>query len=124
MALFRTEALVLRALDFSESTQIAHFYSPDRGKFSAIARGVKRLKSRLGPRLEAFAQVEVAAYAKEGASLGTLSSIELLRDWPYLRADLGRHALAALFVESLDRGASEGKPGPEVYRLALAFLGQ
>jgi len=122
MGLFRTEALVLRTVDFSESTQIAHFYSPDRGKFSAIAKGVKRFKSRLGPRLEAFAQVQASVYAKEGAALGTLSSLELLRDWPYLRADLGRHALAALVFESIDRGTEEGKPGPDLYRLAVCFL--
>ena len=96
MGIIRTEALVLRALDFSESTQIAHFYSPTVGKFSAIARGVKRLKSRLGPRLEVCAQVEVTAYAREGAAIATLSSIELLQRWIILQQDLSAYALGGI----------------------------
>ncbi|OPZ17700.1 MAG: DNA repair protein RecO [candidate division BRC1 bacterium ADurb.BinA364] len=123
MALFQTEALVLGAVDFSESTQIARFVSPDRGKFSAMARGVKRIRSSLGPRLEAFSRVEVRVYAKEGAALGTLSAIDPIDEYAYLRADLERHALAATVLESIERGAAEGKPALELYRAATAYLG-
>lgn len=122
MGLFRTEALVLRTIDFSESTQIARFLSPDHGKFSAMARGVKRFKSRLGPRLELFALVEARVYAKEGASMGTLSSLDAVRDWPYLRKDLERYALTALIFEAIDRGASEGKAAAELFCFAVRFL--
>jgi len=122
MPLFRTEALVLRTIDFSESTQIARMFAPDRGKFSAMARGVKKFKSRLGPRLEAFAHVETSVRAKEGASLGTIVSLELLRDWPILRADLERHALAAVLFETLDRGIQENRQAADLFYLTLEYL--
>lgn len=122
MALIRTEALVLRAIDFSESTQIASFFSPTLGKFTAMARGVKRMKSRLGPRLEAFAHVEVSVYAREGATMGNLSSIEPLERWGIFQRDLKAYAMAALVVESIDRGSAEGKPAAELFRTALSYL--
>lgn len=122
MALIRTEALVLRAVDFSESTQIAHFFSPTVGKFTAMARGVKRMKSRVGPRLEPFSQVELSVYSREGASIGSLSSIELLRRWSILQRDLQAHAMAALILESIDRGTEENKPAAEIYRLSIHYL--
>jgi DNA repair protein RecO (recombination protein O) len=122
MPLFRTEALVLRTVDFSESTQIARMFAPDRGKFSAMARGVKNFKSRLGPRLEAFAHVETSVRAKEEASLGTIVSLELLRDWPILRADLERHALAAVLFETLDRGIQENRRAADLFYLTIEYL--
>ena len=122
MALFQTEALVLRTFDFSESTQIARMFAPDRGKFSAMARGVKKFKSRLGPQLEAFAHVETSVRAKEGASLGTIVSLELLRDWPIIRADLECHALAAVLFETLDRGIQENRRAADLFYLTLEYL--
>ncbi len=122
MGLIRTEAIVLRTVDFSESTQIAHFYSPTMGKFSAIARGVKRLKSRLGPRLEMGAQVEVSAYGREGAAMLSLSAIELLRRWPIVQQDLSAYALAALLIEAIDQGTQEARPSAEIYHLGVNFL--
>ena len=48
----KTEAVVLRSMRYGEADRILHLYTPERGRLSAIAKGVRRAKSRFGGRLE------------------------------------------------------------------------
>ena len=49
-----TEAVVLRSMRFGEADRILHLYTPGRGRIGAIAKGVRRSRSRFGGRLEPF----------------------------------------------------------------------
>ena len=50
----KTEAVVLRSMRYGEADRILHVYTPHRGRISAIAKGVRRTRSRFGGRLEPF----------------------------------------------------------------------
>jgi DNA repair protein RecO (recombination protein O) len=50
----RTEAIVLRSMRYGEADRILHLYTPNHGRLSAIAKGVRRARSRFGARLEPF----------------------------------------------------------------------
>jgi DNA repair protein RecO (recombination protein O) len=50
----KTEAIVLRTMRYGEADRILHLYTPYRGRVGAIAKGVRRSKSRFGGRLEPF----------------------------------------------------------------------
>src|SRR4051812_49471022 len=54
---FKTEAIVLRSIRYGEADRILHLYSEDRGRLGAIAKGVRRVKSRLGGRVGPVAPV-------------------------------------------------------------------
>ena len=60
----RTEAIVLRGVDFSESSRIVTLLSPDRGRLVCMAKGVKRPKSQLAGLLDTFNRLEVVYYWK------------------------------------------------------------
>ena len=62
----KTEAIVLRGIRYGEADRILHLYTPDRGRVSAIAKGVRRAKSRFGGRLEPFFRLNLVLY--EGKS--------------------------------------------------------
>ncbi|MGI8511249.1 MAG: DNA repair protein RecO, partial [Solirubrobacteraceae bacterium] len=49
---FKTEAVVLRSIRFGEADRVLHLYSSTRGRLGAVAKGVRRVRSRLGGRLE------------------------------------------------------------------------
>ena len=55
---FTTEAVVLRSLRFSEADRILHLYTEDRGRVGAIAKGVRKTRSRFGGRLKPLSHVE------------------------------------------------------------------
>ena len=52
----KTEAIVLRSIRYGEADRILHLYTPDHGRCRAIAKGVRRARSRFGARLEPFFQ--------------------------------------------------------------------
>jgi DNA repair protein RecO (recombination protein O) len=56
---FTTEAIVLRSIRYGEADRVLHLYTRDRGRVGAIAKGVRRVKSRFGARLEPMARSEL-----------------------------------------------------------------
>jgi DNA repair protein RecO (recombination protein O) len=103
---YKTEAIVLRSMRFAEADRILHLYTEQRGRIGAIAKGVRKTKSRFGARLEPLSHVELLLH--EGAGeLQTITGVELLRshrasrEEPYrLNAGLiGAEAMLRLFGE-------------------------
>jgi DNA repair protein RecO (recombination protein O) len=82
----KTEGIVLRSLRYGEADRILHLCTPDRGRVSAIAKGVRKTKSRFGGRLEPFFRLNLVLY--EGKSeLLTVTSAETVAAHPRLRED-------------------------------------
>ena len=83
----RTEAIVLRSIRYGEADRILHLYTPDHGRLSAIAKGARRARSRLGARLEPF--MRVTAHLHEGRSdLLTVTGVDTIA----VHAGLREHA--------------------------------
>jgi DNA repair protein RecO (recombination protein O) len=112
----KTEGIVLRSLRYGEADRILHLYTPDRGRVSAIAKGVRRAKSRFGGRLEPFFRLELVLY--EGRSeLLTVTSAETVAAHPRLREDAGALDGAARACEAVARVFDDGDPHRGVYHL-------
>jgi len=96
----------LRSLRFGEADRILHVYTLDRGRVGAVAKGVRKTKSRFGARLEPLSHVELMLHQGSG-ELQTVTGVELLRshraarEQPYrLSAGLvGAEAMLRLFPE-------------------------
>jgi DNA repair protein RecO (recombination protein O) len=112
----KTEGIVLRSLRYGEADRILHLYTPDRGRISAIAKGVRRAKSRFGGRLEPFFRLHLVLY--EGRSeLLTVTSAETVAGHPRLREDAGALDGAARACEAVARVFDDGDPHAGVYHL-------
>jgi DNA repair protein RecO (recombination protein O) len=112
----KTEGIVLRSLRFGEADRILHLYTPDRGRVSAIAKGVRRARSRFGGRLEPFFRLDLVLY--EGRSeLLTVTSVETIAGHPRLREDAGALDGAARACEAVARVFDDGDPHRGVYHL-------
>jgi DNA repair protein RecO (recombination protein O) len=112
----KLEGIVLRSLRYGEADRILHLYTPDRGRISAIAKGVRRAKSRFGGRLEPFFRLNLVLY--EGRSdLLTVTSAETIAGHPRLREDAGALDGAARACEAVARVFDDGDPHRGVYHL-------
>ncbi|HET9740368.1 MAG TPA: DNA repair protein RecO [Solirubrobacteraceae bacterium] len=112
----KTEGIVLRSLRYGEADRILHLYTPDRGRVSAIAKGVRRARSRFGGRLEPFFRLNLVLY--EGRSdLLTVTSAETVAGHPRLREDAGALDGAARACEAVARVFDDGDPHRGVYHL-------
>jgi len=112
----KTEAIVLRSLRYGEADRILHLYTPRRGRVSAIAKGVRRSKSRFGGRLEPFFRLEAVLY--EGRSeLLTVTTASTLEAHPRLRESAAALDVAARACDAVARLFATDDPHPGVYHL-------
>src|SRR5436305_11740703 len=80
----KTEAIVLRSIRYGEADRILHFYTPRHGRISAIAKGVRRARSRFGARLEPFFHVRSVLHEGRG-DLYTVTSVDTVTTHSALR---------------------------------------
>src|SRR3954449_4416674 len=112
----KTEGIVLRSIRYGEADRILHFYTPAHGRISAIAKGVRRARSRFGGRLEPFFRLDLVLY--EGRSdLLTVTSAETLAGHPRLREDGRALDAAARACDAVGRLFDDGDPHEGVYHL-------
>src|SRR5207247_8231198 len=74
---YQTEAIVLRSLRFGEADRILHLYTRQRGRVGAIAKGIRKTKSRVGARLEPLSHVALQLHEGSG-ELRTLTCVDLI----------------------------------------------
>jgi DNA repair protein RecO (recombination protein O) len=112
----KTDAIVLRSMRYGEADRILHLYTPGRGRVSAIAKGVRKTKSRFGGRLEPFFSLKLILH--EGRSdLMTVTSAETIAGHPRLREHAGALEGAARACEAVARVFDDGEPHAGVYHL-------
>jgi DNA repair protein RecO (recombination protein O) len=112
----KTEGIVLRGIRYGEADRILHLYTPERGRLSAIAKGVRRAKSRFGGRLEPFFRLNLVLY--EGRSdLLTVTSVETVEAYPRLREHGGALDGASRACDAIGRLFGDGEPHSGVYHL-------
>jgi len=126
MATIRTEALLLRAVDFGESDRIVHLLVPETGRLTAIAKGARRSIKRFPGTLDLFNHLRIEAERRRTANMARLEHARLIRTFHALRTDPTRFALGCYLLELLDRLAPEGGARADTKRIfgfALAALG-
>jgi DNA repair protein RecO (recombination protein O) len=118
---YKTEAIVLRSMRFSEADRILHLYTADRGRIGAIAKGVRKTKSRFGARLEPLSHVELMLH--EGAGeLQTITGVELLRTHRASREDGYRLNVGMIGAEAMLRLFGEPEANERAFGALTKFL--
>jgi DNA repair protein RecO (recombination protein O) len=117
----KTEAVVLRSMRYGEADRILHLYTPDRGRVSAIAKGVRRARSRFGGRLEPFFRLRIELH--EGRSeLLTVTGAQTVQGYPRLRGDARALDGAARACDAVRRLFETSEPHPGVFNLLCRHL--
>jgi DNA repair protein RecO (recombination protein O) len=112
----KTEAIVLRSLRYGEADRILHAYTPGMGRISAIAKGVRRARSRFGGRLEPFTHVALVLH--EGRSdLLTVTGADTVSGFPRLREDAAALDAAARACDAVLRLFDTTEPHAPVFHL-------
>src|SRR5256714_3429146 len=111
MSLLTTDAIVLHAFDYLESSRIIRLLTRDAGVQSVLARGARKSRARYGSALDLFAEGTAQLYVKPNRELHNLSSFELTRSRSELAFDIGRFTAASVITElALRFTGEEGNP--------------
>jgi len=118
----RTEAVVLRSLDYGETSQIVTLLTPERGKVGVIAKGARRTKSAFGATLQPMAYTQVVYYYKPTRDLQILSESGHVESFHRLRRSLRTITIGLRIVELVDALTEEEDPQPDVFALTVRAL--
>ncbi|MCW3068221.1 MAG: recO [Solirubrobacterales bacterium] len=122
----KTEAIVLRSMRYGEADRILHLYTPNRGRVGAIAKGVRRARSRFGGRLEPFFRLNIELHEGRGELL-TVTGAQTVDGHARLRGDRRALDAAARACDAVGRLFETTEPHPGVFNLLcrqLALLDQ
>ncbi|MDP8954893.1 MAG: DNA repair protein RecO [Actinomycetota bacterium] len=120
MGLYRERGIVLRTIKLGEADRIVTLVTEGHGKLRAVAKGVRRTKSRFGARVEPLSHVALLCY--EGRSLDTITQAEALEHFRPVREDLGRLSRGLCLLEVVDSVVQEGDEDPRLYQMLLGAL--
>src|SRR3954468_18698931 len=118
---YTTEAVVLRSFRLGEADRVLHLYTLDRGRVGAVAKGVRKTKSRFGARLEPLSHVALMLH--EGAGeLQTVTGAELVRPHSDAREDYYRLSVGLIGAEAMLRLFSEQEANERAFTALTRFL--
>jgi DNA repair protein RecO (recombination protein O) len=118
---YKTEAVVLRSFRFGEADRVLHLYTLDRGRVGAMAKGIRKTKSRFGARLEPLSHVDLLLHQGSG-ELQTVIGVELVRSHHAAREDQYRLGVGLLGAEAMLRLFTEQEGNPRAFEALTRFL--
>jgi len=120
MSLYNDRGIVLRTHKLGEADRIVTLLTRGHGKVRAVAKGVRKTKSRFGARLEPPSHVDMLLY--EGRELDIVTQAETVDTFGALRDDFDLLARALSMLEAADHVALEREPNPQLYGMLANAL--
>ena len=105
-----------------EADRVLHLYTLDRGRVGAVAKGIRKTKSRYGARLEPLSHVELLLHVGSG-ELQTITGVELLHSHRAARENPYRLGVGLIGLEAMLRLYSEQEASPRAFEALTRFLG-
>ena len=118
---YKTKAVVLRSIRFGEADRVLHLYTSDRGRVGAVAKGVRKTKSRFGARLEPLSHAELMLHEGSG-ELQTVTGVQLIASHQAARDDYYRLGVGLIGAEAMLRLFSEQERNERAFTALTRFL--
>jgi DNA repair protein RecO (recombination protein O) len=118
---YKTEAVVLRSFRLGEADRVVHLYTLARGRVGAVAKGIRKTKSRFGARLEPLSHAELMLHEGSG-ELQTVTGVELLHSHHAAREQRYRLGVGLVGAEAMLRLFTEQESNPRAFQALTRFL--
>jgi DNA repair protein RecO (recombination protein O) len=117
---YKTQGIIIRRRNFGEADRILTIFTVDKGKISAIAKGVRKPLSHLGGHLELFYIVDLIM--AEGRNFDIITASEVVEDLPNLRKNLQLTGKAYYVAEIIDKLINENQESKSIFKLIYNTL--
>jgi DNA repair protein RecO (recombination protein O) len=118
--LYRATGVVLRTYKLAESDRIIVLLTEEHGKVRAVAKGVRKTKSKFGGRLEPMSHIHLLLH--EGRELDIVNQVDTVESLAPLVVDLDHMTRGMAVLEAVDQIAMEREPNPQLYRMLVGVL--
>ena len=116
-----TGAVVLRSFRYGEADRVLHLYTAELGRVGAVAKGVRKTKSRFGGRLEPLSHVELVLHQGRGELL-TVTGASLVASHDASRSDHYRLRVGLIGIEAMTRLFTEQERSERAFTAITRFL--
>jgi Recombination protein O N terminal/Recombination protein O C terminal len=113
----KTEAIVLKCINYRETSKIVTFYSKSHGKIRGIAKAVRSTKTRWGGVLQSMAYLNLFFYFKENKDLHLVSNAEYANAFKSIYGDYDKLQAGFKIIELVNRTTADHEPNDEVFNL-------
>ena len=122
MALYRDEGIVIRTQKLGEADRIITLFTREHGRVRAVAKGVRRTKSKFGARLEPASHVDIQLYT--GKTFDVVTQVEAVENYgDAISSDYQKWTIASSILEAAERfSANEGEPALQQFLLLSGAL--
>ena len=122
MSVYRDLAVVLRTQKLGEADRIITLFTKEHGRIKAVAKGVRRTKSRFGARLEPASYVDLQLYT--GRTFDTITQVVSIENYgDVLSSDYQSWTVASAILEAAERFTqAEHEPALQQYLLVSGSL--
>ncbi|OIO18054.1 DNA repair protein RecO [Candidatus Kuenenbacteria bacterium CG1_02_38_13] len=119
-AYYNLKAIILKRQDFKEDDLLVTVYSQEKGKLVLLARGAKKIKSKLAGHLEpvSLSYLNVA----NGRSIDQLIGADMRQSYGKIKNNLDKLSAAGWFLNLLDKMTMENHPDPRIFSLTQKYL--
>jgi DNA repair protein RecO (recombination protein O) len=117
---YRTEGIVLKGYNYGEADRILTLITPNNGKFRAVAKGIRKTKSRMSGHLDLFTRSTLLV--ARGRQLDIVTQAETIENFRGVREDLWRSSYCHYVAELLDGFSAEALPNYPLYALSVQTL--
>ena len=114
---YKTKGIILRKQDFREADCLYVFYTKDFGKITLVARGAKKISSKLAGHLDYFGEVNLSFAT--GKAFDQISGAVLINNYSLIKSDLDRSTLAFEFIKLIDQSTKEKDKDESIYQFII-----
>jgi DNA repair protein RecO (recombination protein O) len=118
----KTDAVILKAMKYRETSKIVTLYTRQFGKISAVAKGARGVKSKFGAALEPMSYVSVVLYRKENRALQYITQCDIIKPFLDLFNKIEKMSVGMCVVELMDAVMHNEEENPPMFRLLVETL--
>lgn len=122
MSNIKTEAIVLKSFKYGESSRIVTIFSDELGKFSAVVKGVRNSRSKIGGVFEAMNHVHVIFNKKDNRDLQYVNSADCISSFPKIKENFDKLMTAFKLSELTNRMMYNYDAGKDVFQILKKVL--
>lgn len=114
---YKTKGIILKKQDFREADRLFVFYTKDFGKITLVARGAKKIESKLAGHLDYFQEINLTFAT--GKAYDQVSGAVIIINFKDLKADYERVSLGFEFINLLDQATKEKDADEKIYEFII-----
>lgn len=120
--MYSSKAIVVKSIDYRESSKIVTALTEEHGKIAFLARGARKPKSPLSGKLAVGQMLEIVYYYKSTRSVQNIKEVSYWHRLSRIYTDLTKWAVVLATIETIQQLVQEGEDNPEIFKFLTNML--